>query len=243
MPKVAVLRDVADDLPFLEAKSGTLRSEVANIWAMRAGLELSVSAGYAVILRELFEFGAEKPVLELCTQAATDEVAHCQLCLDLAEQIDGVERTWPKPTSLHVPSYTGVERGPLQAALHLTAMSCLNETIACVRLLEAMRPAKSATTKRALQLILADEVKHARAGWAHLASKYVTPSMKREIAKWVPELIRASMVSLIEENESIPTEQFREWGLPCLEEARSHAQRAIDEIVLPGFKRLGVSTS
>ena len=79
MPKVAVLRDVPDDLPFLEAKSGTLRSEVANIWGMRAGLELSVSAGYAVILRELFEFGAEKPVLELCTQAATDEVAHCQL--------------------------------------------------------------------------------------------------------------------------------------------------------------------
>jgi hypothetical protein len=207
---------------------------------MRAGLELSVSAGYAVIIRELLETGAEKPVLQLCCDAAGDEIGHAQMCLDLAERIDGRKRPWPAPASLHVPNYAGLASGPLLTALHLVAMSCLNETIACVRLLEAIQLAQCPSAKLTLQRILSDEIGHARAGWAHLASRHVTPDMKHQIAERVPNLIHASMTSLIEENASIPTEEFAIWGLPSVDVARAHAQKAVDEIVMPGFERLGL---
>ncbi len=231
----------SDDDEYLRAQPADIKSQVADIWAMRAGLELAVSAGYSVIIRELFETGVDRAVLELCSTAVRDEVGHAQLCLDLAERIDGVRRPWPAPASLHVPSYSGVSPGPLQTALHLVAMSCLNETIACTRLLEAMQLTQSTTAKRALRMILTDEVQHARAGWAHLASHHVTDDMKRAIAPRIPELIDASMKSLIDENSSIPTEEFSAWGLPSVDVARAHAEKAIQEVVMPGLEHLGVT--
>lgn len=226
---------------FLGSQPGSVKRDVANIWAMRAGLELSVSAGYAVIIRELLETGAERPVLQLCCEASADEISHAQLCLDLAERIDGEKRDWPAPTSLRVPSYGNIKTGPLLTALHLVAMSCLNETIACVRLLEAIQPTECASAKHALRCILTDEIRHARAGWAHLASRHVTSDMKQQIADYVPELVSASLTSLIEENSSIPTEEFSIWGLPSVELARAHAQKAVQEIVMPGFKHLSMA--
>ncbi len=240
MPRDLHLALHEEDNIFLEAQPESTRALAANIWAMRAGLELSVSAGYTVILRELLEFGAEKPVLELCAESAADEIQHAQWCLDLAERIDGQQRPWPNPTSLHVPAYGGVDRGPMLAALHLVAMSCLNETIACERLLAAMDPTKLPSARQTLRRILSDEIKHARAGWAHLASRHVTSDMKHKLGTMVPFLIQASLVSLIEENETIPSEQYNAWGLPCVDEARAQAGRAIEQIVLPGFARLGV---
>lgn len=231
----------SDDDEFLRAQPEALRVQVADIWAMRAGLELAVSAGYSIIIRELFETGVDRPVLELCCDAVRDEVGHAQLCLDLAERIDGQKRPWPAPASLHVPNYDGVSAGPLRTALHLVAMSCLNETIACTRLLEALQATKSESAKRALRTILTDEVQHARAGWAHLASSHVTPEMKREISRHVPDLVAASLKSLIDENASIPTEEFSDWGLPSVDAARAHAEMAIREVVMPGFEHMGVT--
>ncbi len=241
MVKSSQAKAYADEDSFLQSHPASVRREVANIWAMRAGLELSVSAGYSIIVRELLETGAEKPVLQLCCKAAGDEIAHAQLCLDLAERIDGTRRAWPAPTSLHVPQYSELSSGPLLTALHLVAMSCLNETIASVRLLEAIQLAQFPGAKQALQRILSDEIGHARAGWAHLASQHVTAVMKQQIAERVPDLIRASMTSLIEENASISTEEFAIWGLPSVDVARAHAQKAVDEIVRPGFDRLGLA--
>jgi len=223
---------------FLRSQPEEIRRQVAGIWSMRAGLELSVSAGYAIIVRELLETGVERPVLELCCDAARDEVSHAQLCLELAERLDGEPRPWPMPTSLHVPQYPGIPQGPLLTALHLVAMSCLNETIACVRLLEAIELTVSPSVKGVLRCILSDEIKHARAGWAHLASPHVTMPVKEQVAEYVPSLIKASLTSLIDENASIPTEEFSAWGLPSVDAARAHAEKAIREIVLPGFERL-----
>ena len=228
-----------DDM-FLGAQPSDKRQTAAEIWAMRAGLELSVSAGYTVILRELLEFGAEKPVLELCAKTIGDEIQHAQWCLDLAERIDEKLRPWPNPTSLQVPTYGGRFEGSLLAALHLVAMSCLNETIACERLLQAIGPTLLSSARNTLRRILSDEIEHARAGWAHLASRHVTAQMKREIQALVPGLIQASLTALIEENATIPAERFREWGLPDAVEARSQADRAIEQIVLPGFRQLGL---
>lgn len=225
---------------FLADADPVERQTAARIWAMRAGLELSVSAAYSVILRGLFQTGAEQPVLELCSAACAEEVRHAVLCLEVAKALDGKQRPWPAPASLHVPSYEGVAPGPMLTALHLVAMSCLNESIACVRLAEAMKLTRVEVVKHALHQILRDEVQHARAGWAHLAGRHVTVEMKAAIGRFIPHLISTSLHGLIEENDSIPSEDFAAFGLPHVDLARVHAQKAVLDVVLPGFVRLGI---
>jgi hypothetical protein len=225
---------------YTEQIDAKTRGEAAQLWAMRAGMELAVCAAYSVIVRELLETGVDRRVLELCTAAGAEEVKHAQLCLDVAEALDLQTRPWPIPASLHVPSYDGVRSGSLLAALHLVAMSCLNESIACVRLAEAINLTKSQTVRRVLHQILRDEVQHARAGWAHLASAHVTMAMRADIGRFVPHLVESSLTGLVDENASIPSEDFAPLGLPSVEQARMHAHRAVREIVLPGFRRLNV---
>jgi len=235
MPKSASVQD-----PFLDQSSPEMRGIAANIWAMRSGMELAVSAAYSIIVRELFETGVERSVLELCAEAGAEEVQHAQLCLDVAEALDGEKRPWPKPASLEVPSYEGVSAGALLTALHLVAMSCLNESIACVRLAEAINLTRSETVKLALHQILKDEIKHARAGWAHLAGQRERPAMKLDIGRVVPHLVATRLRGLIEENATIPSEDYASFGLPSVGQARAHAHKAVREIVLPGFEQLQV---
>src|SRR5664280_1725302 len=88
---------------FIQAQPASERRAVADIWAMRASLELSVSAGYAIIVRELLENGADKTVLEHCCWAASEEIEHAQICLDLAERLDGKSATGLAPLRFTCP--------------------------------------------------------------------------------------------------------------------------------------------
>jgi hypothetical protein len=225
----------------IDALSADVRAKLGAIWEMRAGMELHVGAAFAVITRELIETGADPAVLRLCARAIDDELSHAAICLALAERHDGRAHSFPAPEALHVPSY-GDARGALLATLHLTAMACLNETIASVRLAAALRDCASPVIARALKTILSDEIEHARAGWAHLASARVSSADKREVAARLPAIIAASVAGLIDENQALPGDGFRTLGLPSVEETRRVALAAIDEVVLPGFAAVGVAT-
>jgi hypothetical protein len=204
-------------------------------------MELHVGAAFAVIARELFETGAEPAVVRIAARAIDDEITHAELCLKLAEHHDGRARAWPAPEPLFVPEYAGVS-GALRTTLHLVAMSCLNETIATVRLGEAVRATESPVVASALRAILADEVVHARAGWAHLSSRFVGADAKSAVGHWLPELLGASLRSLIDENAALPGDGFARLGLPSVSATRAVALAAIDDVVLPGFDAVGVPT-
>ena len=225
----------------IDALPGDVRANLGAIWEMRAGMELHVGAGFAVITRELIETGADPAVLRICARAIDDEVSHAAICLALAERHDGREHSFPAPEPLHVPSHDDA-RGALLATLHLTAMACLNETIASVRLAAALRDCTSPVVARGLKTILRDEIEHARAGWAHLASAQVSLAHKREVAARLPAIIAASVAGLLDENRALPADGFRTLGLPSVEETRAVALAAIDDVVLPGFEAVGVAT-
>lgn len=227
--------------PAIDALAPELRASVAAIWAMRAGMEAHVGAAFAVIARELLETGAEPAVLRIAARAVDDELEHVAICLLLAERHDGVEHAWPDAEPLFVPAHEGAS-GALLATLHLTAMSCLNETIASVRLGAALAACESVVVSRGLKAILTDEIEHARAGWAHLASRFVTADHKREIALRLPGMIDASLTGLIEENAALPLEGFSALGLPSVDETRRVALASLEEVVFPGFARVGVAT-
>src|SRR4051812_44436915 len=133
----ARLRPTDDDVrarlpledPSVEALDPETRRVVARQWQGRAKSELRVASVFAVLARELFETGADPKVMQICARAVSDEVRHAEICRTLAERYAGSAVAWPPPGPVPMPSHA---RAPdaLRPTLRVTAMGCINETIA-----------------------------------------------------------------------------------------------------------------
>jgi hypothetical protein len=91
----------------------------------------------------------------------------------------------------------------------------------------------------ALRELLADDVQHARIGWAHLASSSVTKESKMHVAAALPTLLGLSQ----EVWTSVPERAepwFADHGCLGRATARRSFAHAIREVVLPGMAHVGV---
>jgi hypothetical protein len=93
------------DDPSVDALDEGTRRLVARQWEGRATAELRVAAVFAVLARELFETGADPPVIEICARAVSDEVRHAEICRLLAERYAGRAIAWPPPGRTPMPSH------------------------------------------------------------------------------------------------------------------------------------------
>lgn len=245
---VARLRSTDDDvrarLPLddtsIDALDPSTRAIVARQWQGRAKAELRVASVFAVLARELFETGADPAVLQICARAVSDEVRHAEICRLVAERYADRPIPWPPPGPVPMPSHA---RAPdaLRPTLRATAMGCINETIACAWLEASLKDATSPLARAAIRELMADDVHHARLGWAHLASSRVTPQIRAQVAAWLPRLLRTAALPWVKKAEGYGE------GLPAHGHPSSHTTRAVvvqtlAEVVLPGLDRLGVAT-
>jgi hypothetical protein len=228
--------------PEIEAASPEARARLSAIWEKRGGLELRVAAGFSSLAVELFEHGAPQPVYEMIGQAVRDEVHHAQISVEMAAKYRGEAPVWPKPEPLHVPPFRPTT-GAMHATLYIIAMCCINETVACGVLEAALAQAKSPLARAALSTILSDEIVHARAGWAHLASPYVTAEMKRALPKWIHHLHSVKLRELVEEDQPLPGEGFPEHGMLSRKKSREVVHATLVDVILPGFRRAGIDTA
>jgi hypothetical protein len=223
----------------IEGASEDARARLAAIWQKRGGLELRVAAGFANLSVELFEHGASEAVYELITQAIRDEVHHAQISIEMAAKYRGDAPTWPEPAPLHVPPFSPT-RGAMHATLYVIAMCCINETVACGVLEASLAQAKSPLARAALATILTDEIEHARAGWAHLASPHVTPAMKRALPPWLHRLHSVKLRELVEDEAPLPGEQFAAHGMLSRSRTREVVHATLVDVIFPGFRRAGI---
>lgn len=238
-PDAASIAEVAD--PEIDALSQEDRATVAAIWQKRGGLELRVAAGFSSMSFELFEFGADAAVYEIVGQAVRDEIHHAQISVELAARYRGDDARWPDPEPTQVPPFSPA-KGPMHATLYVIAMCCINETVACGVLEAALGQAKSPLVRAALGTILADEIDHARAGWAHLGSRWVSPQMRRALPEWLRHLCSAKLRELVEEDEPLPGEAFPTHGLLSRSRSRDVVWDTLDGVIFPGFRRAGIET-
>jgi len=223
----------------IDALSQGDRDALAAIWQNRGGLELQVGSGFAAISRELVEHGAARAVLEIVSQAVRDEVRHAEISVELAARYRGTEVIWPQPTKVHIPELAPAQ-GSLLATLHVIAMCCVNETVACAVLEAALSRARSPLVRAGLQSILSDEIDHARAGWAHLAT--LDAATKRVLPNWIKRLLAGKLDALLAEEAPMPGEGFPDHGMLSREAFRETVRAALDDVVLPGFERAGIDT-
>lgn len=238
-PDATSIADVAD--PEIDALTSDDRATIAAIWQKRGGLELRVAAGFSALGLELFEFGADPGVYEIVSQAVRDEVHHAQISVELAARYRGDAVKWPEPEPTHIPPFSPA-KGPMHATLYVIAMCCINETVACGVLEAALGQAKSPLVRAALGTILADEIDHARAGWAHLGSRWVSAQMRSALPEWLRHLHAAKLRELVEDEAPLPGEAFPTHGLLSRARSRDVVWDTLDGVIFPGFRRAGIDT-
>jgi hypothetical protein len=233
------------DDPSVERLSPGVRKRLGSYWEQRAYSELRVSRAFEAILR-LFEQGApaSRVVVALLRKSIDDEVRHAELCRLLAERYGGSRVVPPAVPRSHfeLPQFDGAEP-PLRAALTIAALSCINETIASVWLRACFARARAPLARAANRFHLAEEIDHARLGWAHLASRHVTPAMRSAIALRLPRLLRANVPQWFREIVALPAVGVPDHGVLSRRTTRRVVLDAVDDVVLPGFAKVGIDVA
>ena len=187
---------------------------------------------------DLRESGADSSVLSLVDRALADETRHVAECLDIAARYSGATIIAPVPRAF-VDPLADVAM-PLRATLRAVGMSCISESIASVWVDESAKRARPSWLHASLRAHLADEVHHARLGWAHLASRQVDAETRRALGRWVLPLLRASLASWLAFDPCWPSDGFPEHGLPGHDDSRSFVHQAVLGVVLPGLEHLDI---
>jgi hypothetical protein len=239
-PEARSLGEVVD--AEIDALPVDARAKLAAIWQKRGGLELRVAAGFSALAIELLEHGAPRAVYEIVGQAVRDEIHHAEISVELASKYRGDEPVWPEPEPLHVPPFAPTT-GAMHATLYVIAMCCINETVACGVLECALGQARSPLVRAALGTILADEIEHARAGWAHVGSRYVTAEMKRALPRWIHRLHAAKLRELVEDDAPLPGEDFGDHGMLSRARSREVVHATLLDVIFPGFRRAGIDAT
>jgi hypothetical protein len=228
---------VAD--PIIDALPPEARQTLSAVWQERGGSELRVAAGFSAVAMQLCEHGSDQSVIELVTRAVRDEVHHAEISVQMAARYGNRDVEWPGPQPVQVPIFASTE-GQLRATLFVVAMCCINETLACSVLERQLSQVKPVLVRAAAQTILSDEIDHARAGWAHIASKHVTPAIKREVARWLPRMLEARLAELVEIDQPFPGEEYPEHGVLTRKIRRDAIASTLRDAVFPGFARAGI---
>lgn len=239
-PEARTFEEVVD--PVIEATPAEDRAALAAIWQNRAMMEMRVGSTFASLAVELLEHGTTQRVYEIVSQAVRDEVHHAQISAELAAKYRGDALVWPNPGSNNYPTFRA-SKGAWHALLYIVVECCINETLACSMLEEAIAQTESTLVKAAFSRILQDEIEHARAGWAHLASPWVTPEMKQELPSWLEWLHASNHHDLVGDDAPLPREKYPTHGMLSRRRAREITYATMIDITFPGYRAVGVDPS
>jgi hypothetical protein len=237
-----VTRTLPDADPTIDGLDPAARAVLADVWTRRMAAELGAGGAFAVVERELAELGAEPVVLALARRAVADEPRHAELCRRLAEAYAGapVAAAVP-PDEVAVPRHDGADP-VLRRHLHVVAMCCINESIACAFVEACLADADGPLVRAIHREHLADEIQHARVGWAHLGSARVDAATKAAIAAWLPRLLDANLRHWEHRIGLLPAAGVPGHALPPVATLVAAARAAVEAIVLPGFDHVGIDT-
>lgn len=221
------------------ALSREQRDELAALWQGRANSESSVRVVFDQLVVELTATGAHPDVIALARTAADDEARHAAICVELANAYRGHAIPLATAPALRLPDHGVSAR--TRAALHAINLCCIGETIA-VAFVEACVAACADPSLRDIHRHhLADEVRHARVGWAHLASLDVAD--RHALAPRLQDLLRAQVSAWEARIHELPEAGIPGHGYPPRAELIAIVHGAIRDLVLPGFEHIGINAS
>lgn len=134
---------------------------------------------------------------------------------------------------------TGDER--LEVALTVLGLCAINESIASSWIRACFARATGAVARFANREHLADEIDHARLGWAHLASSAVTEDVRTGLRSRVADMIAVNVAAWKRADAHLPEEGIPEQGHLPRHEHDAVVDDAVRTVVVPGLAHVGLA--
>jgi hypothetical protein len=215
-----------------------VRSELVQHWLRREQHERQVGAAFATLARLLADWAAPA-VLSLLTSGAREEERHADVCHELARAYAGYPLPAPERLSATLSDFgTGDSR--LELSLNVVGLCCINETIATAWLRHCLAIATVPELAAIVRAHLSDEIQHARAGWAHIASPALTLAERAVIAERLPQLVEVNAAQWLNPDNFLSGNALPTHGQPSAQASQRVIALAIDELVWPGFRHVGL---
>ncbi len=219
----------------------TLQAQAARAWRFRCGVEREAQLRFARLAGWLDRAGFPGPLADVARRASSDEARHASRCAGLAEEYGASVADLP-PASPSVLAPAGI--GPRATVLYeAVAACCVTETGSVGVLTTLLDTVRGGRLRRTLRELAADEVLHARLGWAVLAAERSRGTASL-LAPYIPAMLQGSIDEGLfrrgapdEEDEALLDHGVLPHALK-----REVFTRTVLEVVLPGLELGGVDT-
>jgi hypothetical protein len=209
-------------------------------WRWRMEQEHLAVSLFSQLAAELSALGCQRVILEMITKAAADEVRHTDACATLARRwlVDDAVPAFLRGAA-SLPAWPGATREQL-LALHMVETCCVSETLTAAFLTEMLERTTDAGTGDIVRGLLADELEHARVGWAYLRELQLRGIDLGFLGQFLPAVLDrqvADIVSVPSAHEDVALEACGYLGPGA---AADLYRAGVRDIVLPGFAELGI---
>jgi hypothetical protein len=234
-------RPLPEEDALLDVLCPSDRRVLADTWIARAAMERRVADSFEVIRGALIRRSSPQKLVDLAGRAIDDEYRHAEISRAVASRFAGVPLPAPPRLPLDVPRHRGA-RPELRDTLFVVGQCLLNETTASAYLETCVAHAEGALARTALLELLADEIDHARIGWAWLAA--ADAPTRAEVGRWLLPMAYVNLRVWRKETTAYgdSSDALRLHGAPpswILHEALVDALRSL---VVPGLRELDVET-
>ena len=231
-------------LPFADPSLARLtaaeRAAMARHWQRRAWSEGQVATAFCELHASLLAVGAAAPVVALVERAVTDELRHSDVCTALAGAYLGAPVAAPVVVADGLPRFVDVDRAT-EVTLQVVGMCCVSETLATVWLEASLAASRTPLARAANRLHLAEELGHARAGWAHLGSG-LPASQLAAVQRHLLEFVQVAVEDWLAAGADLPVGTgLADHGVLSADEHRAAILRGARDVVVPGFGRAGLA--
>ena len=205
----------------------------AGIWMRRERTEHEAAALFAGLAGDLEATGAPPELVSLAHRCASDERDHAVRCLAVAKSLDPAAR----PLSPLLRSTLGPpELSIADRALYTSvAVGCVTESLSTALLIALRTVATHPLVKETLEVIVRDEVRHSRLGWAHLAH-----AASRGSVAWLAPFVKPMVTAARAAETAGPGPDLRAFGVLPGAEVTRVCDAVIADTIRPGLALHGV---
>lgn len=219
-----------------------------RIWKLRMVNEYRSATVFSGLLPQLVAAEATVDVQTTVLRCAMDEIRHGALCGALVEALGGEAAMETDLSPRPLPEHEGCTARE-RALRNLLFVGCLSETAAVATTQEEREQTRDPVVRRVIDQICADEVLHARVGWAWV--RQVVPELEADELERTNRYLRTAFAYFEhEELEATPDAPLPPdpavlgdglaLGVCHNREARSLFYDTVREVILPGLEAAGL---
>jgi hypothetical protein len=246
-----LMRGFHRPIPWEETHAPTLpsdlRAELARIWSERIPTEYRSITGFSTLSFDFIAAGAPVDLVAVCHRVCIDELRHTELAVKMVDIYGG--RRPPLPRDIATLPADESLTAVAQACRSAVLLSCLGETFACVELSMLRERATDPVVRGVLTVFLADEIVHARVGWAYLAHAIKTADDKTRtsVAAAIPDYIAGigkNLFGTLEHPAAVDVTnddpRLGAHGVCSMREEQELYRAFIPDVFVPGLLACGV---